>query len=83
MRLNRHIVTTAADIEAPAITTVLAGAGIDASTSPVHLQGVSRLAARVLAGYPLEQRDGARATLERWIGRELAALDAPPGTTND
>lgn len=69
--LNRHIVTTTTGIEAPAITNALADAWIEASTSPAHLQGIARLAALVLAEYSPEQREGARATLERWITETL------------
>lgn len=71
--MNRHIITTAPGIEADAVAEALAAAGIESEARPAHLQGVAKLAARVLAEYPADQRQNARDTLNRWITEALEA----------
>lgn len=73
--MNRHIVQTSDTIDDATLREALDNAGIDAQVKPLHLQRAAKVAADLLAEYPVDQWGGARDKLVALIDEALDAAD--------
>lgn len=73
--MNRHAVLTDDTVDDAALLAALEAAGIDAQVKPLHLQRAARVAAAVIAEYPIGQQGNARDKLIAWLDEALDAVD--------
>lgn len=73
--MNRHAVVTDDTIDDTALRAALEAAGIEAQVKPLHLQRAAKVAAAIIAEYPIGQQGNARDKLIAWMDEALDAVD--------
>ncbi|NYS62601.1 hypothetical protein [Vreelandella salicampi] len=73
--MNRHIIQTDDSVDDAAVLAALEAAGIDARVKPLHQQRLAKVAADLLAEYPVEQWEKARDKLVALIDEALDDAD--------
>lgn len=73
--MNRHVIQTDDNVDDAAVLAALEDAGIEAKVKPLHLQRAAKVAADLIAEYPVEQWEKAREQLVAMIDEALDDAD--------